>query len=220
MNINKTDMQLKTDVETELRWDPRLNAAQIGVTVDKGAVSLLGAVDTYAEKWAAEDAAKRVSGVRTLAQDLTVKLISEHKRSDTEIATAIQSALSWDVYVPKTITAKVENGAVTLEGKCTWNYERESAGRAVRYLAGVVSVANLVAIKPTVSAAVVKEKVEAALQRQATVDASNIHIATTGGKVTLTGHASSWRMLADAADAAWAAPGVTEVVDQLKVSHS
>ena len=220
MNINKTDMQLKTDVETELRWDPRLNAAQIGVTVDKGAVSLLGAVDTYAEKWAAEDAAKRVSGVRTLAQDLTVKLVSEHKRSDTEIATAIQSALSWDVYVPKTVTAKVENGAVTLEGKCTWNYERESAGRAVRYLAGVVSVTNLVAIKPAVSAAVVKEKVEAALQRQATADASHIHIATTGGKVTLTGHASSWRTLADAADAAWAAPGVTEVVDQLKVSYS
>ena len=92
MNINKTDIQLKTDIETELRWDPRLNAAQIGVTVDQGAVSLLGAVDTYAEKWAAEEAAKRVSGVRTLALDLTVKLLAEHKRSDTEIATAIQSA--------------------------------------------------------------------------------------------------------------------------------
>ena len=218
MNINKTDMQLKTDVETELRWDPRLNAAQVGVTVDKGAVTLMGAVDTYAEKWAAEDATKRVAGVRTLAQDLTVKLTSAHKRSDTEIATAIQSALTWDVYVPKTVTAKVEHGAVTLQGQCTWNHERESAERAVRYLSGVVSVRNLVLIKPTASAAVVQANVEAALQRQATADASGIHIATTGGKVTLTGHASSWRSIEDAALAAWAAPGVTEVVDQLKVS--
>ena len=217
MNINKTDVQLQKDIETELRWEPRLNAAQIGVTVEKGAVTLLGTVDTYAEKWAAETAVKRVAGVRTLAQDLTVKLISEHARTDSEIATAIQSALSWDVFVPKTVTAKVEHGMVTLEGKCAWNYERESAERAVRYLAGVVSVMNLVIINPSVSAASVKEKVEAALQRQATKDASNIHITTTGGTVTLTGHASSWRMLTDAADAAWAAPGVTEVVDQLSI---
>ena len=218
--MNKTDMQLKTDVETELRWDPKLNAAQIGVTVEKGAVSLLGAVDSYAEKWAAEAAAKRVNGVRTLAQDLTVKILSEHKRNDTEIAAAIQNALQWDVYVPKGVTAKVQQGTVTLEGQCTWNYEREAAERAVRYLTGVVSVINMVAVKPKASAAEVKEKVEAALQRQATADASSIHINTAGSKVTLTGHASSWRSAEDAAQAAWAAPGVTEVVDQLKVSFA
>jgi osmotically-inducible protein OsmY len=219
MNTNKTDMQLKTDVETELRWDPKLNAAQIGVTVDGGAVSLLGAVDTYAQKWAAEDAAKRVSGVRTLAQDLTVKLLSEHERSDSEIAAAIQNALNWDVYVPTTVTATVERGAVTLQGQCTWNHERESAERVVRHLAGVVSVANVVALKPTASAAAVKEKVEAALHRQATADASAIHIATSGSTVTLTGNAPSWRTIADAEHAAWAAPGVTQVVDHVKVSH-
>ncbi len=219
MNTNKTDMQLKTDVETELRWDPKVNAAQIGVTVDKGAVSLLGAVDTYAQKWAAEDAAKRVSGVRTLAQDLTVKLLSEHERSDSEIAAAIQNALTWDVYVPKTVTATVEHGAVTLQGKCTWNYERESAERVVRHLAGVISVANVVALKPTASAAAVKEKVEAALHRQATADASAIHIETNGSTVTLTGNAPSWRTIADAEHAAWATPGVTQVVDHVKVLH-
>jgi osmotically-inducible protein OsmY len=216
--MSKTDMQLKQDIETELRWDPKVNAAQIGVTVDKGAVSLLGAVDTYAEKWAAEDATKRVSGVRTVAQDLTVKLLTDHARSDSEIAAAVQHALKWDVYVPKEVTAKVERGAVTLEGPVTWNYQRDAAERSIRFLAGVVAVYNYIALKPQTSAAQVKEKVEAALQRQATADAKSIHIETSGGKVTLTGKASSWQAAEDAANAAWAAPGVTEVVDRVSKS--
>jgi len=216
--MTKTDIQLKQDIEAELRWDPKVNAAQIGVSVDKGAVSLLGAVDTYAEKWAAEDATKRVNGVRALALDLTVKVLTEHAHSDSEIAAAIQNALSWDVYVPKAVTAKVQQGAVTLEGQVTWNYERESAERAVRHLAGVVAVYNSITVKPHASADEVKEKVQAALLRQATADAKAIHIDSTGSKVTLTGHASSWRAIQDAAWAAWAAPGVTEVDDQLKLS--
>ena len=214
---NKTDIQLKQDIEEELRWDPKVNAAQIGVSVDKGAVSLLGAVDTYAEKWAAEDATKRVSGVRTIAQDLTVKILTDHKRSDSDIAVTVQSALKWDVFVPKTITAKVHNGSVTLEGQVAWNFQRDAAERSVRYLTGVVAVHNSITLKPQASAAQVKEKVQAALQRQATADANSIHIDTSGGKVTLTGHASSWQSIEDAASAAWAAPGVTEVVDQVEM---
>ncbi|MES1165821.1 MAG: BON domain-containing protein [Verrucomicrobiota bacterium] len=216
--MNKTDKQLKQDVEEELRWDPKVNAAQIGVTVDGGAVSLLGTVDTYAQRWAAEDATKRVSGVRAMAQDLSVKLLSDHKHSDAEIATAIQSALRWDVIVPDTVTAKVTSGAVTLEGLATWNFEREAAERAVRHLTGVVSVVNAVALKPQVSATQVKEKIEAALDRQAKADGKSIKIETSGGKVTLTGHASSWQSTEDATDAAWATPGVTEVVDRMTVS--
>ena len=216
--MNKTDLQLKTDIEEELRWDPKVNAAQIGVTVDKGAVSLLGSVDTYAEKWAAEDATKRVSGVRTVAQDLTVKLLGDHTRNDSEIAAAVQNALAWDVYIPKSVTAKVHNGRVTLEGPVTWNYQREAAERAMRYLMGVVAVNNAITLKPRASAAQVKEKVEAALQRQATADAKSIHIEASGGKVTLTGKASSWQSIEDAAHAAWAAPGVTEVVDRMTVA--
>ncbi len=215
--MNKTDIQLKADIEEELLWDPKVNAAKIGVTVDKGAVSLLGTVDSYAEKWAAEDATKRVSGVRTIAQDLKVKVLTAHARNDSEIATAIQSAFKWDVVVPETVTAKVQNGSVTLEGQVAWNYERDAAERAVRYLAGVVSVQNLITLKVHVSAAQVKEKVEAALHRQATADAKSIHIETSGGKVTLTGHASSWQSIEDAANAAWAAPGVTEVIDEVKM---
>jgi osmotically-inducible protein OsmY len=215
--MSKSDNQLKQDIEQELRWDPKINAAQIGVTVDNGVVSLLGTVDTYAEKWAAEDAAKRVCGVRTVALDLTVKILADHARSDSEIAAATQSALKWNVCVPNTVTASVSQGVVTLEGNVTWNFQREAAERAVRYLLGVVSVYNAITLKPQVSASEVKEKVVAALQRHATADAKSIHVAASGSKVTLTGNASSWQSIEDAADAAWAAPGVTEVDDQLHI---
>ena len=214
----KTDVQLKQDIEQELSWDPKVNAAQIGVSVDHGAVSLLGTVDTYAQKWAAEDATKRVSGVRTVAHDLTVKVLSEHVRSDSDIAGAVQSALKWDVLVPKAVTAVVRDGWVTLAGQVDWNFEREAAERAVRYLTGVVSVSNSITLKKTeASAAQVKEKVEAALQRQATTDANSIHVDTNGSQVTLTGHASSWQSVVDASNAAWAARGVSQVVDKLKI---
>jgi osmotically-inducible protein OsmY len=215
--MNKTDSQLKQDIETELRWDPMVNSAQIGVSVDKGAVTLLGAVDTYPQKWAAEDATKRVAGVRTLAQDLTVKILTDHKRTDADIAVAVQNALKWDVFTPNTVTAKVQNNAVTLEGQVHWNFERDSAERAVRYLTGVSSVNNAITSKPQASSAQVKEKIQAALQRQATTDSNSILIDTSGGKVVLTGHASSWQSIEDAENAAWAAPGVTEVVDQVKM---
>ncbi len=216
--MSKSDNQLKQDIEEELRWDPKVNAAQIGVTVGKGAVSLLGAVDTYAEKWAAEDATKRVFGVRTVAQDLTVKILADHKRTDSDIASAVQNALTWDVFTPTSVTAKVQNGAVTLEGQVKWNFERDAAEKAVRYLTGVVSVYNSITLKPETSAAQVKEKIQSALRRQAATDTNSIHIETSGGKVTLTGHASSWQSIEDAANAAWAAPGVTQVVDQVKMA--
>ena len=146
--MNKSDNQLKQDVEDELRWDPKVNAAQVAVRVENGAVSLLGSVDTYAEKWAAEDATKRVSGVRTVAQDLKVKVLGEHAQSDSSIAAAVQGALKWDVFVPKAVTAKVEQGWVTLEGQVPWNYQRDAAERAVRFLAGVVGVSNSITLKP------------------------------------------------------------------------
>ena len=216
--MTKTDMQLKQDIEAELRWDPKINAAQIGVSVDKGVVSLLGGVDTYAEKWAAEDATKRVSGVRTVAQDLTVKVLFDHKRTDSDIAAAVQNALKWDVFVPKTVTASVREGSVTLAGEVTWNYQRDAAERAIRFLAGVVAVYNSITLKPGASVAEVKEKVEAALLRQARSDAKSIRIEASGGKVTLTGHASSWQSMEDATEAAWAAPGVTDVVDKVSIT--
>lgn len=214
----KNDMDLKQDIEAELLWDPRINAAQIGVSVDQGAVSLLGTVDTYAEKWAVEDATKRVSGVRTVAQDLSVKLRDEHKQIDSALATAAQSALRWNVLVPRGVTAKVDHGVVTLEGEVRWNFERHAAERSIRYLAGVVSVTDAIALKNHPSPTRVKENVEAALYRQAATDTDSIHVETSGGRVTLTGHASSWRVLKNAENAAWAAPGVTDVVDAITIS--
>ncbi|MEJ1960330.1 MAG: BON domain-containing protein [Gammaproteobacteria bacterium] len=141
--MTKTDDQLKRDIEAQLSWDPKVNAAQIGVSVNEGAVSLLGTVDTYTQKWAAEDATKRVAGHRTVAQDLTVKIYNEHKRSDTDIAESIQSTLEWDVLVPKEVTAKVHNGMVALEGQVLFHFQRESAERAVRNLSGVISIERL-----------------------------------------------------------------------------
>jgi len=216
--MKKTDMQLKEDIVEELRLDPQVNAAQIGVSVHQGAVTLLGTVDTYAEKWAAEDATKRVSGVRAVAQDLTVAILSDHMHSDTDIAAALQNAFEWNVYIPKTVTARVESGSVTLEGQVIWNYQRVVAERAARCLTGVVAVHNSIMLKPRTSATQVKQKVLAALHRQAVADGKSIHIETEGGKVTLTGHASSWQSIEDATNAAWAVPGVTEVIDQLMIS--
>ena len=214
----KTDAQLSQEVEQELASEPKLNASGIAINVDQGAVSLLGTIDTYAEKAIAENATKRVNGVRAIALDLEVRLPESHLRTDSDIAVAVQNALTWDVLIPTTVTGKVEDGWITLEGPVTWNYQREAAEQAVRNLVGVVGVFNSVTIKPEVSSAELKEKIEAALERRVRASVQAIRIAVTGGKVTLTGHAGSWRAVEDAANAAWSAPGVTEVVDQVKMS--
>jgi osmotically-inducible protein OsmY len=218
--MNKTDSQLKEDVEQELLWDPLVNAAQVAVSVDRGAVSLFGAVDTYPAKWAAEEATKRVHGVRTVAHDLTVKIVADHARSDSEIAESVLAALEWDVFVPKNVTATVEAGTVTLDGEVALNYQRQAAERAVRFRKGVVDVVNRITIKPSASATQVKERVEAALTRGGTSDVNSIHVATSGGKVTLTGSASHWQSIEHATNAAWAVPGVTEVVNDVHISLS
>lgn len=218
MSATKTDLQLKNDIEAELRFDPKVNAAQVGVSVDHGVVTLLGTVDTWAGKSAAEDATKRVAGVRTVALDLAVRLTGEHARTDSDIAAAVQNALRWDVFVPGTVTAEVEEGRVTLRGNATWHFQRTAAERAVRYLTGVISVHNAISLEVQASVTKIAENVGIALQRQASVDAKAIHVVAVGGKVTLSGHATSWQAIADASAAAWASPGVTEVVDHVTLS--
>jgi osmotically-inducible protein OsmY len=164
--MSKTDIQLKQDIEAELLWDPKVNAAQIGVTVDDGAVCLFGAVDTYADRWAAEDAAKRVSGVRTVAQDLSIKLPDEHKRDDADIAAMVQHVLAWNVAIPDTVTAFVRNGAVTLEGAVDWKYQREATGLAIRYLTGVAEVHNSISFR-SAGAETVVGQTPASVRREA-----------------------------------------------------
>jgi osmotically-inducible protein OsmY len=216
--MTKSDLQLKQDVEGELDWDPKINAAQLGVSVDKGVVSLLGRVGTYAEKLAAEQAVKRVSGVRAVSQNLTVHLAKHHERSDADIAAAVENALTWNVLVPEGVTATVEFGCIDLAGEVVWNHQRNAAEQAVRNLVGVVNVNSSISIMPETLPEQVKQKVQAALQRQATADVRSIHIVVSGGQVTLTGYAASWQAIEDAANAAWAVPGVTEVSDRVKVS--
>ena len=215
----KTDLQLHKDVLDELRWDPRVNEAEIGVSAKGGVVTLSGSVQTFAQKYAAERAVERVTGVRAVADDLHVRPTGSFLRNDTDIAHSVINALAWDIEVPADkITAKVEAGWITLKGEVNWNYQKVAAERAVRYLGGVKGISNLIDVKPQVSPTEVKAKIEAALKRNAELDAKLINVETSAGKVTLKGNVRSWAERADAEHAAWAAPGVKEVDDRLVVS--
>jgi VCBS repeat-containing protein len=213
--MRKNDAQLKRDVENELLSNPRINATQIGVAVDRGVVSLMGKVDTYAEKWAVEDVTKKVGGVRMIAEDLTVRLPNPHQHTDAEIAEIALSALEWNTSVPETVTATIHNGRVTLQGEVQWNYQREAAEHAVRYLEGVVSLDDDIVIRASAASGGLSAKIRAAFQRQQMDQESSIQVRTDGGCVTLSGKATSWHDFANAADAVWAVDGVTDVADEL-----
>jgi osmotically-inducible protein OsmY len=214
----KTDSQLKKDVENELEWDPAVNAAHVGVAVDKGVVTLTGHLATYGEKYLIERVVQRVQGVKALAIELDVKLAPDHKRSDSEIAAAVESALKWHTQVPhERLTVRVEHGWVTLKGEVEWEYQRNAAMQAVRSLTGVLGVTNEIILKPRVLAANVLTRIREALARHAEQEAQRIEVAIAGATATLRGTVDSWAERAAAQGAAWSAPGVTRVVNELKV---
>ena len=216
----KTDSQLQKDVLAELAWEPAVNAAHIGVEVSGGIVTLAGHVDTYAEKWDAERATQRVSGVKALAVEIDVKLLTPFKRTDADIARAAESALQWTTYLPKdSIKIMVEKGWITLKGETEWAYQREAAKDAVRYLMGVTGVSDQIALKTKVAASTVKSDIEAALKRRATNEAHAITVAVKGTDVTLSGKVHSWAERDLAAHSAWCTPGVSNVVDNIKVTY-
>lgn len=216
----KTDQQLQGDVIAELKWWPNVNAAHIGVAASSGVVTLTGQVEHYAEKAAAEEAAKAVYGCHGIANDIVVELSgSTGKHSDQDIATAALSAIKWDFEVPADkVKVIVKNGWVTLSGTVDWQYQKEAAGRCVRYLMGVTAVSNLIAIKPVAKWIEVKDKIEAAFRRNADIDARRIYVNTFDGAVTLTGSVSSWAERDEAVSAAWSAPGVSTVNDDMIVT--
>lgn len=214
----RTDSQIQSDVVAELRWDPSVGGVEIGVAVKSGVATLSGHVDSFAKKFAAIHAAERIAGVKAVADELKVLLPSDMKKTDTEIAHAIVNALTWDIEVPnEKIHARVDEGWVWLEGDVDWQYQKGSAERAVRYLTGVRGVTNLIRIKQRAFAPEVRKRIEDALKRNAELDAKRITIETADGKVVLRGTVRSWTEREDAERAAWSAPGVSIVDDQLAV---
>ena len=203
----------------ELEWEPTVTSTDIKVVAKDGVVTLSGTVPNYAEKWAAERATQRVEGVKAIAEELEVNLTGLHKRNSSEIAEAVVNALKWHVWVPSNIQATVENGWVTLTGSVKWGYERSSAETAVSFLSGVKGVSNNITLKPSVQPTAVKDAIEKALKRDAEINAENIKVSTDGGKVTLAGTVSSWDEREEADSAAWNAPGVTEVENNLSLSY-
>lgn len=216
----KTDAQVQQDVLAELKWEPSVNAAKIGVEVKDGIVTLAGHVDSYAEKWEAERASQRVAGVRALATEIDVALPGSSKRNDADIARSAESALQWTTFLPKdSVKIMVEGGWVTLTGEVNWEYQRQSASGAVRYLMGVTGVSDQIAIKPKVTAVAVKSDIEAALKRHAHADAQKVIVSVIGGDVTLTGKVPNWSERDMARNSAWGTPGVKSVVDNITVGY-
>lgn len=214
----KSDSELRNDVLAELKWDPMVNATDVGVIVKGGVVTLTGHLASFAEKHAAERAAQRVSGVKALAVELAVKLPSSYERTDAEIASAAERALEWNSMIPKgAVRTVVEKGWITLQGEVDWDYQRRAAESAVRYLFGVTGVTDQLTIKPKASAAGIQRQIQEALVRQANREAKHIQVSVDRDQVTLEGSVHSWAERAAAQGAAWAAPGVSTVVNLLHV---
>lgn len=214
-----TDSKLKRDVENELRWDPRVNEAHMGVSVKDGVVTLSGHVPSYFEKFAAERAAKRVYGVKAVADELQVKFARGHKRSDEDIATACVAALGSNLAVPaEKVQVVVRDGFVILDGEVEWQYQSDSAEAAVRPLAGVTGVANKLKIHTHVTPQDVKAQIEEAFRRSAEIDSQGIIVTAVDHKVILSGKVRSWAEREEAQKAAWAAPGVTAVENDILVT--
>jgi osmotically-inducible protein OsmY len=214
----KTDADLKRDVEAELAWDPSIRASAVGVAVKDGIVTLTGHLDTFIEKMAIERALRRVAGVSAIALELDVKLSPGHKRSDTEIAAAAEHALMWNAVVPVNgIRLTVENGWLRLQGEVDWHYQREAAYKAVRPIIGVVGVSNEISLKQKATPQGIASRIEDALTRQAVREAKRVQVDVSGSTVTLHGKVHSWQERDAVQGAAWSAPGVVKVVNDLQI---
>ena len=216
----KTDIEIQKDVMDELRWVPLLESSEIGVAVKDGIVTLFGTVDAYTKKMEAAKAAANISGVKAVALDIQVGVSPDFKRTDTEIAEAVLKALKLHTSIPEDkIKVKVEDGIVTLEGEVEWEYQRVAATNAIQNFAGITNVWNLIKLEPRGTTTDINEKIKAAFERSARLDANRISVEINGSSVTLTGTVTSLAEKDDAGYAAWAAPGITTVRNNLKVGE-
>ena len=214
------DGEIQQRVIDELEFDPTLNATRIGVSVRDGVVSLSGHVGSFAEKHAAERAARRVKGVRAVAQEIEVELASDKKTSDDEIAARAVKMLDWDIAVPKgDITITVAHGIVTLSGQVDWAFQRTEAEYDVRKLGGVRAVINDIRIRPQAKVEDVRARIRAAFERSAEIETTRISIDVVDGRVRLFGKVSSWIEREEAERAAWSVPGVVAVEDQIVIGR-
>jgi osmotically-inducible protein OsmY len=212
------DKQLKQAVLDELKWEPSVNAAHIGVTAKDGVVSLMGHVESYSEKYAAEKATRRVKDVKAVAEELEVRLPYAIKHGDEDIASAAVTRLKWDSSVPiDAVKAKVEKGWVTLTGEVDWRYQHDAAADDVRGLWGVVGVSNDITIKPRPDTSKIKDNIMTALDRS-WFDPATINVTARDGRVKLTGKVNSWYERNEASSTAWAAAGTTSVENDITVA--
>ena len=211
---NKT---LRQHIIDELEFDPSIDAAQIGVAVEDGVVTLSGHVPTYAQMVAAERATEGVKGVKAIAMEIEVRYPFGSSTADDQIAKRAADALAWNIVPPDSVQVTVQKGWVTLIGKVDWNYQKVAAESAVSSLKGVTGLTNRLEVKPRAEPRDVKRKIVAALHRSAQLEANNIDVSVTGGKVRLDGKVKAWSERRLVEKAAWAAPGVTQVEDNLKV---
>lgn len=217
----KTDSQLQQDVIAELKWEPLLREAEIGVSAKDGVITLTGTVDGYAKKSEAEDAVKKVAGVKAVVEKIDVKYPSSWaKKDDGDIATEIVSAFKWNWEVPsEKVKARVEKGRVTLEGEVEWNYQSDAAREAVKSLLGVIGVTNNIKIKSRTEDAIETADIQSALKRNSSVSDKDIRVTVSGHKATLTGTVDSWYQKEEAGRIAWNAPGVWNVGNELRVEY-
>lgn len=213
-----TDKQLRLDIIDELDFEPSIDAADIGVAVDQGVVTLTGHVRSYSDKLTTLDIVENVVGVRAIADELEVRPIGAHITADDEIAKRVANLLNWNISVPEDkIHATIAKGRVTLEGDVEWRYQADAAVRAIGRLTGVIGINNHLKVRPAVKASDVSERIKKTLVRDAELDATGIRVAVHDGTVTLEGKVRYLGERRSAERAAWAAPGVTNVIDHLAV---